>query len=102
MRVVVNGSHGPSLVLLEGYLKRWCRGEVNRANRPPVVEIKLQEAAFGLGLLNDTLILEAIRGREVTAMIVLMFVENVLGYSPILQNGGDGRVWEFRRNRGFS
>jgi hypothetical protein len=33
MRVVVNASHGPSLVLLEGYLKRWCRGEVNRVNR---------------------------------------------------------------------
>jgi hypothetical protein len=100
MRVVVNGSHGPSLVLLEGYLKRWCRGEVNRVNRPPVVEIKLQESAFGLGLLNDTLVLEAIRGREVSAMLVLAFVENILGYTPVLGNG-EGRFWEFRRERGF-
>ena len=33
MRVVVQGSHAPSLVCLDEYLKRWCRGEVGRVNR---------------------------------------------------------------------
>jgi hypothetical protein len=33
MRVVVQGSHGPSLILLDAYLKRWCRGEVARSDR---------------------------------------------------------------------
>jgi hypothetical protein len=33
MRVVVHGSHGPSLILLDAYLKRWCRGEVTRSDR---------------------------------------------------------------------
>jgi hypothetical protein len=32
-KVVVQGSHTPSLACLEGYLKRWCRGEASRANR---------------------------------------------------------------------
>ena len=32
-RIVVQGSHTPSLACLEGYLKRWCRGEASRANR---------------------------------------------------------------------
>lgn len=31
--VVVDGSHGPSMILLEGYLKKWCRGNVNRTER---------------------------------------------------------------------
>jgi len=66
-----------------------------------VVEIKLQESAFGLGLLNDTITMEAIRGREVSAMLVLVFVESVLGYTPVLSNGSAGSVWEFRRTKGF-
>ncbi|PMD49004.1 hypothetical protein L207DRAFT_560531 [Hyaloscypha variabilis F] len=100
-RVVIQGSHAPSLACLDEYLKRWCRGEVGRSDRPPVVEIKLQESAFGLGLLHDTIIMEAIRGREVTAMLVLVFVESVLGYAPLQSNGSAGSVWEFKRTKPF-
>jgi hypothetical protein len=32
-RVVIEGSHGPSLSVLEEYLKKWCRGDTNRADR---------------------------------------------------------------------
>lgn len=32
-RVVIEASHGPSLSVLEGYLKKWCRGEVSRVDR---------------------------------------------------------------------
>jgi len=31
--IVIQGSHGPSLGFLEGYLKKWCRGDVNRSSR---------------------------------------------------------------------
>lgn len=65
------------------------------------MEIKLQESAFGLGLLQDTLTLEAVRGKEVNAMLVLVFIENVLGYSPVPSSGSAGSVWEFKRTKGF-
>ncbi|KAE9376474.1 hypothetical protein N431DRAFT_542103 [Stipitochalara longipes BDJ] len=100
-RVVIQGSHAPSLACLDEYLKRWCRGEVGRSDRPPVVEIKLQESAFGLGLLHDTITMDAIRGRDVTAMLVLVFVESVLGYTPVQSSGSAGSVWEFKRTKQF-
>lgn len=37
-RVVIQGSHTPSLACLEAYLKRWCRGDVgivDRVSWPP-------------------------------------------------------------------
>ena len=51
--------------------------------------------------MNDTLILEAIRGREVSAMLILVFVESVLGYASVPSSGAAGSVWEFRRVKGF-
>jgi hypothetical protein len=32
-KVVINGSHGPSLACLDEYLKRWCRGNSNSVDR---------------------------------------------------------------------
>lgn len=100
-KVTVTSSHGPSLACLDEYLRRWCRGEVNRVDRPPMIEIKLGESAFGLGLWNDVITMEAIRGREVSAMLALSFVESVLGYEPMMERGEAGCVWEFRRMKGF-
>jgi hypothetical protein len=51
--------------------------------------------------LHDTLTLDAIRGREVTAMLVLVFIEGVLGYTPLSSGDASGSVWEFRRTKGF-
>jgi hypothetical protein len=118
--ILIEGSHGPSLSVLEAYLKKWCRGEVGRVDRvspvtlcsqplsnevswaqPPVVEIKLKESCFGLGLLHDTLVLETSRGREISATLVLVFVENVLGYIPEPGRGSPGSIWEFKRTRPF-
>jgi hypothetical protein len=65
------------------------------------VEIRLQESAFGLGLLQDTLTLEAVRGREVSAMLILAFVENVLCYKQVNSSTSAGSVWEFKRTKGF-
>jgi hypothetical protein len=32
-RITVEASHGPSLILLEGWLRKWCRGDTTRMNR---------------------------------------------------------------------
>jgi hypothetical protein len=32
-RITVEASHGPSLVVLEGWLRKWCRGDTSRMNR---------------------------------------------------------------------
>jgi hypothetical protein len=32
-RVVIEGSHAPSLVVLEAYMKKWCRGDTGRVDR---------------------------------------------------------------------
>jgi hypothetical protein len=61
----------------------------------------LKESPFGLGLLYDALVLETSRGREVSATLVLAFVENVLGYVPRQASGSAGNVWEFKRTRAF-
>ncbi|KFY45265.1 hypothetical protein V494_01020 [Pseudogymnoascus sp. VKM F-4513 (FW-928)] len=99
-RVVIQGSHAPSLECMEAYLKRWCRGNPHRVNRPPVVDVKMEQSAFGVGLLNDTLVLQGQVGR-VSVMLVLVFIETVLEYAPVLETSTAGRVWEFRRVKGF-
>lgn len=126
-RLTVYSSHSPSLALLETYLKRWCRGEPSQVNRvsvsqcfylfyfshfspavelileiqPPMVEVRLHESVFGMGMLNDTLTLEAQRHQEVTPMLILVFIETVLGYALLPTTTGNGSVWEFRRTCGF-
>lgn len=65
------------------------------------MEIKLRESAFGLGLMYDTLTLEAARGREVNVMLILTLVEGVLGYESVASNSAGSGVWEFKRVKGF-
>ena len=74
---------------------------INVLEKLPAVEIKLKESLFGLGLLHDTLVLEASRGREVNATLVLVLVEGVLGYEPLQASGSAGSIWEFKRTKGF-
>lgn len=66
-----------------------------------MAHIQLRESLFGLGLLYDTLTIEAGRNRELNALMVLTLVENVLGYEPVKDGGAAGSVWEFKRTRGF-
>ncbi|OBT84809.1 hypothetical protein VE02_06928 [Pseudogymnoascus sp. 03VT05] len=63
-RIVVQGSHAPSLEIMEAYLKRWCRGNPHRVDRPPVVEVIMDQSAFGVGLMNDTLVLQGQNGKS--------------------------------------
>lgn len=65
------------------------------------MEIKLQESVFGLGLIHDCLVLEAVRGREINATLMLVVVESVLGYSMAERGRASSGVWEFKRTRPF-
>lgn len=60
----------------------------------------MEQSAFGVGLLNDTLVLQGQAGR-VSVMLVLVFIETVLEYVPVLETSTAGRVWEFKRVTGF-
>ncbi|KAK8098510.1 uncharacterized protein PG998_013996 [Apiospora kogelbergensis] len=95
--VEVHGSHSPSLQFLSEYLKKWCRINQQNHQKPPCVEIKLHQSAFGLGLIYDRLTLSVDRPYSqygISPMIVLSLVEGVLGY----QNAGsEASCWRFRR-----
>ncbi|KAI0121681.1 hypothetical protein BJ170DRAFT_132890 [Xylariales sp. AK1849] len=99
--VEVQGSHSPSLVLLSEYLKKWCRVNHQDSRKPPCVEVKLHQAAFGIGLIYDRLTLSA-EGRyasfSITPMIVLSLVEGVLGYKSV---SVDGNSYRFRKDVEF-
>jgi hypothetical protein len=69
--------------------------------QPPVVGIKLQESAFGLGLMHDSLILEAVRWREINVTLLLNLIEGVLGYELITRRISGSDTWEFKRSKGF-
>jgi hypothetical protein len=44
-RVVVQGSHAPSLASLDQYLKRWCRGDVGRSERVSIPILQVYHGA---------------------------------------------------------
>lgn len=60
----------------------------------------MEQSAFGVGLLNDTLVLQGQAGK-VSVMLVLVFIETVLEYVSVLETSTAGRVWEFKRVKGF-
>lgn len=68
--------------------------------QPPVVDVKMEQSAFGMGMLNDTLVLQGQVGK-VSVMLVLVFIETVLEYAPVLETSTAGIAWEFRRVKGF-
>ncbi|ORY60917.1 uncharacterized protein BCR38DRAFT_349091 [Pseudomassariella vexata] len=100
--VEVQSSHSPSLRLLAEYLKKWCRVNHQDNRKPPCVEVKLHQSAFGLGLMYDRLTL-SVEGRystfTVTPMIVLSLIEGVLGYKTVF---ADNSSWAFRKDIKFT
>ncbi|KAI0118071.1 hypothetical protein F4776DRAFT_672958 [Hypoxylon sp. NC0597] len=99
--VEVQCSHSPTLQLLAGYLKRWCKVNHQNINHPPAVEVNLHLSSFGVGLTYDRLTL-SVEDRNpnflVSPMIVLSFVEGVLGYKSV---SVDGTSWIFRKDVEF-
>ncbi|KAK6952641.1 hypothetical protein Daesc_004931 [Daldinia eschscholtzii] len=96
--VEVQCSHSPTLELLGEYLKKWCKLNHRNIGHPPAVEVELHQSSFGFGLMYDRLTLTA-KDRSpqflVSPMIVLPFVEGVLGYKSVSVNGSS---WVFRRD----
>ncbi|KAI2779371.1 hypothetical protein F4815DRAFT_446406 [Daldinia loculata] len=96
--VEVQCSHSPTLELLAEYLKKWCKVNHQDTRHPPAVEVELHQSSFGFGLTYDRLTM-SVQNRNshflVSPMIVLPFVESVLGYKSI---SVDGSSWIFRRD----
>jgi hypothetical protein len=100
-RMVVQGSHQPSLELLAEYLKRWSKKNHNFTNKPPSAEVTLRGSCFGLGTLFDRVEIEPQHNDNWTLLnpaLLLVFIESVLGYRLTFQ---EGSVWHFRRDTGF-
>ncbi|KAI1097863.1 hypothetical protein F4804DRAFT_351053 [Jackrogersella minutella] len=97
-KVEVQCSHSPTLELLADYLKKWCKSDFQDTRRPLVVDITLHQSPFSFGLMYDRLTM-SVEDRNsrflVSPMIVLSFVEGVLGYKSV---SVDGSSWVFRRD----
>ncbi|OTA65825.1 hypothetical protein K449DRAFT_410832 [Hypoxylon sp. EC38] len=94
-------SHSPTLQLLADYLKRWCKLNHQNIKHPPAVEVNLHQSSFGVGPTYDRLTLSLnfpSSGFMVSPMIVLSFVEGVLGYKNVSVNGTS---WVFRKDVEF-
>ncbi|KAI0164570.1 hypothetical protein GGR57DRAFT_449775 [Xylariaceae sp. FL1272] len=96
--VEVQCSHSPTLEFLSKYLQRFCRINHNDSRKPPVVELKLHQSAFGLGLVYDRLTITSLAVQQVSPMLVLPLVESVLGYKTVTVERGS---WIFRRDVEF-
>ena len=95
-KIVVQGSHSPSLHLLGEYMKRWCRLNHQDSRRPPAVEVKYNQSCWGASSMFDmvTLTSEGNSIFEFNPAIVLAFVEGVLGYEKVSTEQG---LWTYRR-----
>ncbi|KAF6815600.1 hypothetical protein CSOJ01_03487 [Colletotrichum sojae] len=99
--IEIQGSHSGTLKFLSEYFKKWRRVNHQQSSKPPAVEVKLHQSAFGLGAIIDRLVLVA-ENRcgtfTITPTIVLSLVEGVLGYKPVFS---DAHSWTFRRDVEF-
>jgi hypothetical protein len=95
-KIVVQGSHSPSLQLLGEYMKRWCRLNHQDSRNPPAVEVKYNQSCWGSSPMHDqvTLTSEANNIFQFNPAIVLAFIEGVLGYDKVSTEQG---VWTYRR-----
>ncbi|KAI8965554.1 hypothetical protein F5Y11DRAFT_312688 [Daldinia sp. FL1419] len=97
--VEVQCSHSPTLELLAEYLKKWCKINHQDTRHPRAVEIELHQSSFGFGLTYDRLTM-SVQSRNpnflVSPMIVLPFIESILGYKSV---SADGSSWIFRRDK---
>ncbi|CAK7217019.1 hypothetical protein SEUCBS140593_003063 [Sporothrix eucalyptigena] len=95
-KIVVQGSHSPSLHLLGEYMKRWCRINHQDSRRPPAVEVQYNQSCWGASPMFDsvTLTSEANNIFQFNPALVLAFVEGVLGYDKVSTEQG---IWTYRR-----
>ena len=70
----------------------------------PILKSELQASHFGYGALLDSLTITPGDSRSAWAninpILILSFVESVLGYSPVASGSSDSQ-WYFKRDVGF-
>lgn len=95
-KIVVQGSHSPSLHLLGEYMKRWCRINHQDSRNPPAVEVLYNQSCWGASPMHDqvTLTAEANYIFQFNPALVLAFIEGVLGYDKVSTEQG---IWTYRR-----
>jgi hypothetical protein len=68
-----------------------------------VLKVEFINSHFGLATYSDALIIKPTDDRQswvnVNPVVILSFIEGVLGYQRIESNGHNG--WYFKRERGF-
>ena len=99
-KVVVQGSHGPSLRLLGEYMARWCQTNHQDARKPAAVAVKYNQSCWAAGPMPDQVTLTS-EGNNIYCFnptIVLAVVEGVLGYDLVSTEPG---VWTYRRTEAF-
>lgn len=115
--MTLQGTHEPSIKLLEAYFKKWVKIDPHDTRRvgssttilfvltdsmkPPFLKIKLVESLFGPGLFYDTLEIEPYdtnQARRITInpTLVQAFIEGVMEYKPV-QSSSDRAFCEFRK-----
>ncbi|KAF2152206.1 hypothetical protein K461DRAFT_321256 [Myriangium duriaei CBS 260.36] len=103
-RVIVQGSHQPSLQLISAYFKKWSR-KMRDAQNLSVIKVELRESQFGHGIFFDSVVLEPTNARytagELNVMLFVAFAENVLGYSQAARENNAGRQWYLRREDAY-
>lgn len=95
-KIVIQGSHSPSLRLLGEYMKRWCRLNHQDSRNPPAVEVQYNQSCWVSSLMHDqvTLTSEANNIFQFNPALVLAFIEGVLGYDKVSTEQG---IWTYRR-----
>jgi hypothetical protein len=101
-KVTVTGSHEPNLRLLAEYLQRWVKNDPQDVRKIPYLRVRLVESNFGLGLFYDSLTIEPWDHHQrhvvMNPVLILAFIQGVLGYQSIQETSGQG-YWEFKRTR---
>ena len=64
----------------------------------PCLKMELNESNFGYGTLRDTIVIERHRNqmqmwRDLNPVLIIAFVESVLGYDMIEQSTGNSYRW---------
>lgn len=102
--MVVQGSHQGSLELLAGYLQKYTRDVENISVKLPVLKAELQASHLGYGALFDSLTITPGDSRSawpnINPILILSFVESVLGYSSVASGSSESQ-WYFKRDVEF-
>jgi hypothetical protein len=102
-KVIVSGSHEPSLRLLAQYLQRWIKTDPRDVRKVPAVRIITHESKFGLGPFMDAFTIEPFDHHQnvpINVAVIMAFVQGVLRYSPIVCTLATNR-WEFKRDEQY-